>query len=133
MFNQYAEQFQGYLTPFNQLLSSNVKALEKLAQVQTELFVGVMEDGIEYVQGLNNKRDLAAIAEAQRHYLQNLQGRYAEATRETCSVFALNTEQASELLQGAVSKAAESGAAVTGVFVPRADAAEEPEATAKPH
>jgi|GEM_PF-1322199 len=133
MFNQYAEQFQGYLTPFNQLLASNVRVLEKLAQVQTELFVGVLDDGVDYLQGLSGKRDLATIAEAQRQYMQNLQGRLTEAARETYSVFALNSEQTSEVLQGAVSKVAESSAEVTGVFMPKADTPEKPEATVRPH
>ncbi len=110
MFNQYTEQFQTFLTPANTLFSANAKALEKLAQLQTELFTAVLEDGVTYVQSVCETKDIGGIFEAQKKYAESLQEKMLSATRDACSVVAVSEEEASEILQGTFARVPETTA-----------------------
>ncbi len=113
MFDQYTEQFQNSLQPVNTLLAANVKAVEKLAEVQTELFTGVLEDSVACMQGLCAKRDIAGVIEAQKTYAESVQEKMVSDVQDTCSVFAVDQEQVGEVLQGAFSQMTKATAAAT--------------------
>ena len=113
MFDQYTEQFQNPLTPVNTLITANVKAVEKLAEVQTKLFTGVLEDGVAYMQDVCAKRDIASVIEAQKTYAESVQEKMVSAAKDNCSVFAVDQEQMTEILQGAFTQVTKSTTEVT--------------------
>ena len=111
MFENFAEQFHNSLKPVNALAAANVKTVERLVQLQTTLFTGVLEEGVAYVQGLSAQKDIAGVIEAQKTYAEGVQEKMVLAAKDAYSVIAGAQEEAGEVLKGACDQVTESATA----------------------
>lgn len=110
MFDKIAVQFQNSLKPVNALVAVNAKALEQLAQQQTALFTGVLNDGVAYAEGLSAQKDVAGIVEAQKAYAEGLQEKVVAAAKDAYVVLTETQEHAGEVLKGAFAQVKEAAA-----------------------
>ena len=106
-----ADQFQNSFKPVSELFAVNVKAMEQLAQQQTALFTGVLNDGVAYAEGLSAQKDIAGIVEAQKAYVEGVQEKVVAAAKDTYAVLTETQEKAGEVLKGAFVQAKEAATA----------------------
>lgn len=122
-FENFNEQFEKSLKPYNELVNVNAKALEQLAQQQAELFTSNLKEGVSYAQNLSAQKDLAAIVEEQRVFAENLQEKLTNAAKEAYGVIASAQEQAGDILKGAFAEAQETVKTAAPVKAPKASKA----------
>lgn len=99
MFDQMNEQLQKSLKPLTDLATVNAKALEQLASQQSTLFSTLLNDGVEFSKGLGEKKDVNALVEAQKTYLEGMQEKIVAATKESYDVISEAQEKAGEVLK----------------------------------
>lgn len=105
MFDQMNEQLQKSLKPLTDLAAVNAKALEQLASQQSNLFSTLLNDGVEFTQGLSEKKDVNAVVEAKKTYLEGMQEKIVAATKESYDVISEAQEKAGEVLKVAAEDA----------------------------
>ncbi len=101
------EQFQNAFKPVNALVAVNAKALEQLAQQQTALFTGLLNDGVAYAESLSGQKDVAGIVESQKAYAEGVQEKVVAAAKDAYTVLNETQEKAGEVLKGAFAQAQE--------------------------
>ncbi len=111
MFDQITEQFQKTMKPVSELAAINVKATEQLMQQQTNLFTGMMNDGMSFAQNLSGQKDVAAAMEAQKSFTEGTQEKLVSAAKDAYAVITETQEKASEVLKGAFAEAKETTSA----------------------
>lgn len=112
MFDKMTEQFQNSFKPVSELVAINAAAMEKLANQQTALFTGVLNDSVAYAEGLANQQDISAVVEAQKSFAEGVQEKVVCAAKDAYEVMAETQEKAGELLKGAYTQAQEVATAV---------------------
>ncbi len=112
MFDKIVEQAQSASKPFSEIMSINAEVMEKLAEKQTSLFTGMMNDGIEYAKDLASQKDLAGIYETQKTYAEGLQEKMMTSAKETYEIMTDTSEKVSEIVNGAFSEIKKFDAAV---------------------
>lgn len=113
MFDKVAEQFQNSFKPVSDIVSVNAKAMEKLAQQQTSLFTGVLNDSVAYAEGLSGQKDVAGIVEAQKAYAEGVQEKMVSAAKDAYAVMTETQEKLGEVMKGAFAQANEVAAVAT--------------------
>ncbi len=133
MFDKIVEQAQSASKPFSEIMSINAEVMEKLAEKQTSLFTGMMNDGIEYAKDLASQKDLAGIYETQKTYAEGLQEKMMTNAKETYEIMTDTSEKVSEIVNGAFSEIKKFDAAVApqATKTTRAKAPAKPKAPAK--
>ncbi len=101
MFDKIVEQAQSASKPFSDIMSINAEAMEKIAEKQTSLITGVMNDSIEYAKDLAAQKDLAGVYETQKSYAEGLQEKMVSTAKETYALMTDTSEKVSELFNGA--------------------------------
>jgi phasin family protein len=112
MFDKIVEQAQSATKPFSEIMSINAEVMEKLAEKQTSLFTGMMNDGIEYAKDLASQKDLAGIYETQKTFAEGLQEKMMENAKDTYALMTDTSEKVTEVVNGAFSEIKKFDAAV---------------------
>ncbi len=107
MFDKVAEQFQNSCQPLADLIAVNTNALEQLAQQQTTLVTGVLNDGVAFAEGLSAQKDVTSFVEAQKAYAEGVQEKVTAAAKDAYSVLTETQEKAGEVLKCAFEQAKE--------------------------
>lgn len=107
MLDKIADQFQNSFKPMGELAAINARALEQLAKQHSELFVGVLHDGVAYTESLTGQKDLSGLAEAQKAYATNVQEKLLSAGKCAYSVLTETQEQAGEVMKQGFAEARE--------------------------
>lgn len=94
-----SSQIQSSMRPVDELLAVNLKTMGKLAELQTQLFNDILEEGVTYFRDICSKRDLANLIEAQKSYTQHLQERFMISAKDVYSIFTDTEEQTEEALE----------------------------------
>lgn len=88
MIEKMTEQFENTMKPVNAMFASNAKVLEQLAQQQTKLFSDVINESIAYTETLGAQKDVIGMFEVQKSFVENVQLKMVNATKEAQSLFA---------------------------------------------
>jgi len=105
MFDKVNEQFQKSLKPVTELVSVNAKAMESLVQQQNALFSSLLNQGVAFVDGATEKKDLKSLVEAQKSYAEGVQDQVAAAAKDAYDVITSAQEKAGEVLKTAMEEA----------------------------
>ncbi len=99
MFTQITEQFEKSIKPVNALVANNAKVLEQLAQQQTKLFTEVLNDSVAYTETLAAQKDVTAAFEVQKSFIEGVQVKLVNATKEAQNLFTDAQEKSSVALK----------------------------------
>ncbi|EGG99053.1 putative granule-associated protein [gamma proteobacterium IMCC2047] len=88
MFEKMTEQFENTMKPVNSMFATNAKVLEQLAQQQTKLFSDVLNDSIAYTETLGAQKDVIGMFEAQKSFVESVQVKMVNATKDAQNLFA---------------------------------------------
>ena len=88
MFTQITEQFEKSMKPVNTLFANNAKVLEQLAAQQTKLFTDVLNDSVAYTETLAAQKDVTATFEVQKAFVEGVQVKLENASKEALNLFA---------------------------------------------
>ncbi|NIB43356.1 phasin family protein [Pseudomaricurvus alkylphenolicus] len=113
MFDQITEQFQRTLKPVSDLATINAQVTEQLLQQQTNLFTGMMNDGVNFAKNVSEQKDMGAILEAQKSYAEGVQEKLVATTKDAYAVMTQAQEKVGEVLKTAFAEAKENAAEVT--------------------
>ncbi len=111
MFEKMSDQLQKSVQPLNELVSINAKAIEALAQQQTNLFNNSLEASVAYSQNLWTQKDVAGAMEQQKAYSEKMQEKLTDAAKDAYAVIADAQEKAGEIFKGAFVQVQEAAAA----------------------
>lgn len=98
MFGTFSEQLKNSTKPAHTLLELNAKALESLAQQQTELFTGLLSDGVKYMETVSVQPELKTILAANSDYAASMRERLSSASKETYSTLNDVREQVTKVM-----------------------------------
>ncbi len=101
MLTNDTERLQSSMRPVDEMLTVNLKVMGKLAELQTQLFNDILEEGVAYFRDICRKRDLENLIEAQKSYTQHLQERFMISAKDAYSIFTDTEEQTEEALEDA--------------------------------
>ena len=99
MFTQITEQFENSLKPVNALVANNAKVLEQLAQQQTKLFTDVLNDSVAHTETLGAQKDVTAAFEVQKSFIEGVQVKLVNASKEAQNLFTDAQEKSSAAVQ----------------------------------
>ena len=97
--------YETAMKPMTDLFEINKAAVEALAEQQAELVKEVAESAMEQAKALSAEKDLAAVVESQKSYLQGLQARLIEAAKVSQETLAKSRDEATNVVKGAIETA----------------------------
>ncbi len=113
MFDQLTEQFEKTMKPVNAMFAANAKVLEQLAQQQTKLFTDVLSDSVAYTETLGSQKDAAGLFEVQKSFVEGVQVKMVNATKEAQNLFTDAQEKSSVALKAIFAEGQKVTAAAT--------------------
>ena len=113
MLSKIAKQIQNVAQPFNEVMSINAKAIEQLTQQNAALFTDMIKGNVAFAQGITEQKDIAGVVNAQKAYVQGVQGQLVSAAKESYSVIAETQEKAGDVLKGTFSQVQETAKKAT--------------------
>lgn len=113
MFDQLTEQFEKTMKPVNALFAANAKVLEQLAQQQTKLFTDVLSDSVAYTETLGSQKDAAGLFEVQKSFVEGVQVKMVNATKEAQSLITDAQEKSSATMKEVFAQEQKATAAAT--------------------
>jgi phasin family protein len=100
MFEQMNEQFKTAMKPMSDLASLNLSTMQSLAEKQTELYSTMMSESMNYFEQLSGKKDVMAVAETQKAYVESMQEKMADTAKSSYSIMSEAQEKAGEMVKG---------------------------------
>ncbi|QCZ94841.1 phasin family protein [Salinimonas iocasae] len=100
MFEQMNEQFKTAMKPMTDLASLNMNTMQSLAEKQSELYSTMMSESMNYVEQVSGKKDLMAVAETQKAYLETMQEKMSETAKSSYSIMSEAQQKAGEMFKG---------------------------------
>ena len=100
MLEQMNEQLKESMKPVTELATLNMTTLQTLAEKQNALFSTLLTDGVKFAETAAQQKDVMSLAEAQKAYLEALQGTVTEAAKETYNLVSSAQAKAGEVLKG---------------------------------
>ena len=83
MFGNFSEQMTKSAQPVANLLEMNARTLGMMAEQQTLLFTGLMDDSVKLVESLSDQTELKGVLAAQSVFAESLQERITGVSKTT--------------------------------------------------
>lgn len=114
MFGFFSESLKSTTNPVQTLFALNAKTFETLAQQQTELWTGMLSDGVKYVEKVSVQPEIKTILAANNEYASSVRERWVTTSRATFETLSTLREQAVEKTsEPAHAKAKDAGKSVS--------------------
>lgn len=99
------KSYETAMKPMTDLFEINKATVEALAEQQTALVKELAEGAMEQAKALSAEKDLAAVAESQKSYLQGLQARLIDAAKASQETLVKSRDEATNVVKGAIETA----------------------------
>ncbi|MCP3674561.1 MAG: phasin family protein [Gammaproteobacteria bacterium] len=106
MTNQFTEQMNNAIKPFNTLVDINTKALEQLVNQQATFINTILNDNIAHTKELTSQTDFNSAIESQKAFAEAFQAKATEAATEAYAVVSKSSEEISDVLKTAATNIA---------------------------
>lgn len=100
MFEQMNEQLQSAMKPMTDLATLNMSTMQSLAEKQNELYSSLLSEGMSYVEKVSQQKDMMAIAETQKAYMETVQEKMTETAKSSYSIMSEAQQKAGEMVKG---------------------------------
>jgi phasin family protein len=97
--------YETALKPMTDLFEINKAAIEALAEQQTALGKELAEGAMEQAKALSGEKDLVAVVESQKSYLQELQARFIDVAKVSQEILVKSRVEATSIVKGAMETA----------------------------
>ena len=92
------KSYEDAVKPIADLFEVNKATVETLTEQQTGLFKHLIEGAIEQAKALTAEKDLAAVVESQKAYLQSLQEQLIDAAKASQETLVKSRDEASSIV-----------------------------------
>lgn len=92
------KSYEDAVKPMADLFEVNKATVETLTEQQTGLFKQFIEGAIEQAKALTAEKDLAAVVESQKAYLQSLQEQLIDAAKASQETLVKSRDEASSIV-----------------------------------
>ena len=92
------KSYEDAVKPMAELFEVNKATVETLTEQQTGLFKHFIEGAIEQAKALTAEKDLAAVVESQKAYLQSLQEQLIDAAKASQETLVKSRDEASSIV-----------------------------------
>ena len=99
------KSYETAMKPMTHLFEINKATVEALAEQQTALVKELAEGAMEQAKALSAEKDLAAVVESQKSYLQWLQARLIDAAKVSQETLVKSRDEATNVVKGAIETA----------------------------
>ena len=99
------KSYETAMKPMTDLFEINKATVEALAERQTALVKELAEGAMEQAKALSAEKDLAAVVESQKSYLQGLQARLIDAAKASQETLVKSRDEATNVVKGAIETA----------------------------
>ncbi|WP_218309239.1 phasin family protein [Alteromonas antoniana] len=106
MFGKFSEQLKKTSKPVSNLFAMNAKVLEDLSAHQTELFTGLLSDGVKYMESVSVQPDLKGVLAANSEYAESVRERITSVSKENYGTLNAAREQVTDLVKSAFEETA---------------------------
>ena len=96
------KSYETAMKPMTDLFEINKATVEALAEQQTALVKELAEGAMEQAKALSAEKDLAAVVESQKSYLQGLQARLIDAAKASQKTLGKSRDEATKVVKGAI-------------------------------
>ncbi|AXR05158.1 phasin family protein [Salinimonas sediminis] len=100
MFEQLNEQMKNAMKPMTDLAALNMNTMQSLAEKQSELYSSLLTDGMSYMEQLSQQKDMMAMAETQKAYMESVQEKMTETAKTSYSIVSEAQQKAGEMVKG---------------------------------
>ena len=100
MIEQFNEQFKNAMKPMTDLATLNMSTMQELAEKQNALYSSLLSEGMSYFEKASQQKDLMALAETQKTYMESVQSTMSEAAKSNYSILSDAQQKAGELMKG---------------------------------
>ena len=99
------KSYEVAMKPMADLFEVNKATVEALAEQQTALVKELVDGAMEQAKALSTEKDMAAVVESQKAYLQGLQTRLIDAAKASQETLVKNRDEATNIVKGAIETA----------------------------
>jgi DNA-directed RNA polymerase subunit beta' len=99
------KSYEVAMKPMTDLFEVNKATVEALAEQQTVLVNELVEGAMEQAKALSAEKDMAAVVESQKAYLQGLQARLIDAAKASQETLVKSRDEATNIVKGAIETA----------------------------
>ena len=99
------KSYEVAMKPMTDLFEINKATVEALAEQQTALVKELVEGAMEQAKALSTEKDMAAVVESQKSYLQGLQARLIDAAKASQETLVKSRDEATNIVKGAIETA----------------------------
>ncbi|GGW78531.1 phasin family protein [Alteromonas halophila] len=100
MFEQFNEQFKNAMKPMTDLATLNMSTMQELAEKQNALYSSLLSEGMAYFEKASQQKDLMALAETQKSYMETVQTSVSDAAKSNYAILNDAQQKAGELMKG---------------------------------
>lgn len=100
MFEQMNEQLKNSFKPVTEIAALNMSTLQDLAEKQSSFYSTLLTDGMSFFEKASQQKDVTALAEAQKAYLEQVQETVTDAAKEAYTVVTSAQQKAGEMVKG---------------------------------
>ncbi len=100
------KSYEDAMKPMADLFEVNKATVETLTEQQTGLFKHLIEGAMEQAKALTAEKDLTAVVESQKAYLQSLQGQLIDAAKVSQETLVKSRDEASIIVKRVIETAA---------------------------
>ena len=86
MFEQMNEQFKTAMKPMTDLATLNMSTMQELAEKQNTLYSSLLSEGMAYFEKASQRKDVMALAETQKAYMETLQETVSETAKSSYAI-----------------------------------------------
>ena len=96
------KSYETAMKPMTELFEINKATVEALVEQQTALVKELVDGAMEQAKALSSEKDMAAVVESQKSYLQGLQARLIDAAKSSQETLVKSRDDASNIVKGAI-------------------------------
>ncbi len=100
MFEQFNEQMKTAMKPVSDLAALNMSTMQELAEKQNTLYSSLLSEGMSYIEKASQQKDIMALAETQKAYLETVQETMSDAAKTSYTIISEAQQKAGEMLKG---------------------------------
>lgn len=104
MIEQINEQFKNAMKPMTDLATLNMSTMQELAEKQNALYSSLLSEGMSYFEKASQQKDMMALAETQKSYMEAVQSKMSEAAKSNYTILTDAQQKAGELMKGFTSE-----------------------------
>ncbi|GEA10113.1 phasin family protein [Alteromonas sp. KUL49] len=99
MFEQMNEQFKTAMKPMTDLATLNMSTMQELAEKQNTLYSSLLSEGMAYFEKASQQKDVMALAETQKAYMETLQETVSETAKSSYAILTDAGQKATEMFK----------------------------------